>query len=129
MPINDTILGALIGGLVVSIVPVVSLGLEFRKWKQERLVTHLKTERERLSRLFDEIKEDLKSGMTKDRYPFDMALNILRRCPRPVSRAFANLIAEKDRTQEKYKEHYVNIVKAMSEVLADLDKKIESAYS
>jgi hypothetical protein len=129
LPINDTILGALIGGLVVSIVPVVSLGFEFRKWKRERLVTHLKTERERLSKLFDEIKEDLKSGMTKDRYPFDMALNILRRCPRPVSKAFANLIAEKERTPENYKEHYVNIIKAMSEVLADLDKRIESAYS
>jgi len=48
----DTLLGAIIGGLITSVTPIVMLIIDHRRWQRQATLEQLRFERKRLEKIF-----------------------------------------------------------------------------
>ena len=120
---SETIIGVLIGGGIGLVMPIISLCINQRQLRRERIIHHLKEKKGVLKDEFSEAKELLLEAMEKNNYSIDMVSKIRILFPKKVLDAYNKLIEEKDK--RKYKFHYLNILDAMHEELLEIDRKIE----
>lgn len=122
---GDQLLGVVVGALIASLMPAITLWFEFRRWKLEKRLEHYRVERDRLERLFEELRVKLVAGMSKNSYPIDMIATLMHRCPDNVCKAFTQMMEHKDKTEKDYREHHLNIASEMNISLGQIEAKIE----
>lgn len=121
---SEALIGVVIGGLIASIAPVVSLLTESRRWKLEKRLEHLRAERARLEKFSSETLPKLAEAMARDSYPSSMISDILVLMPKPVGDRFENWMAEKEKDELKGKFAFMDICVEMKKALSDIDRKI-----
>lgn len=124
---SEILWGVIIGGVIASIVPVVSLFYSHRKWKVEKKIENLRIKRDRLEKLFEEAREKISDGLEKNFYSMDMITNFELIFPREVFNYFKNMMEDKDENKRKT-EHFYLIMKSMKKCLADIDNEIEKVF-
>jgi hypothetical protein len=115
---SDILLGVIIGGLIASITPIVMIILE----KLEQL----RFERKRLEKIFRGNLKRFSKAIAENSYPSDMIMDFILTMPKEVSTKFKQFLADPNKTDEKCKKAYVNVVSSMKKTLSDIDNKIES---
>jgi type II secretory pathway pseudopilin PulG len=121
---SEALLGALVGGLLASIVPVFTLFTDSRRWRHEKKLDYLASERSRLEALFSKTLENLSDAMAKNSYPSQMTSDILVLMPKSIGDRFEAWMKEKPKDELKARNAYLDICLAMKKVLADVDAKI-----
>lgn len=121
---SEALIGVVIGGLIASIAPVVSLLTASRRWKLEKKLEHLRAERARFEKLSSEMLPQLAEAMAKNSYPSPMMSDILVLMPKPVGDRFEIWMAEKDKDELKGKFAFMGICVEMKKALSDIDRKI-----
>jgi len=113
--------------MIGSLAPIGALVFDYRKWKAQRKVDYLRSERDKLERLFRGIYDRLTPAIGQRNYPIDLTTDILLLCPSEVREAFETLIQDKDDSPDSRRTHLWQISLAMKRSLVELDKKIEES--
>jgi GTP-binding protein EngB required for normal cell division len=126
---SDQLIGVIVGALIASLMPAITLWFEFRRWGREKQIEHYRGERDRLERLFEEARIKMVKGMTENSYPIDMIATFMHRCPDNVYKAFIEMMEQKDKKEEDYRHHHLNIASEMNKSISKIEKKIEEVIS
>lgn len=122
---NSTLQGVIVGGIFASLGTIATLVFQYKKWKKEKRIEHLRNERTRLEPLFKKILEQTNQEMKGESMDSDVFADILYLCPEKVKSAYIEFLELKDPTVEEKQESYFSISSAMKESLAEIDHRIE----
>lgn len=128
-PYTGVIIGGIIGALSALLPAVLLLGFEYRKWRADRKLQHLRAKREELERRFGEIRARYTTTMDSDTFHTDH-FDLFMRCPKMVWDEYdafmkAHNEANGKMSLEDIQRHWLNISTAMTAVLIGLDEEID----
>jgi hypothetical protein len=126
---SDTVIGVIVGGLIASIMPIISLIVNHKRWNLETKLEYFKGERKRLENLYSQTLERLNEAMRNNSYPSQMTSDILILMPKVVSDIFNDWMADPEQTHLKGKHTYMNIAVEMKKSLATIDAQIKELIS
>jgi len=118
------VVGAAIGGLIVAIPTTVSLIINHLRWKRETKLEYLKSERQRLEKIYVEMHNKLSEAMAEDSYPIDMISDIHVLMPKEISDKFREWMAADNHTPEAGRNTLLDISILMKKHLAEIEKQI-----
>lgn len=121
---SNELWGVLIGGLLASIVPIVTLVTEGRRWKRDQRLEFFKAERSRKEALYARILESLGDAMSKNSYPSQITSEIMVSLPKSASDRFQAWMKEKPKDELKTKHAYYDMCLLLKQDLADLDSRM-----
>ena len=114
---SDTLLGVIIGGLIASITPIVMIILDHRRWQRQSKIEQLRFDQRRLERIFRGNLKRFSKAITENSYPSDMIMDFILTMPQEVSTKFKEFLADPNKTDEKCKKAYINVVSSMKKNL------------
>jgi len=121
----ETLIGVIVGGLIASLAPLVSLIMDQKRWKRESELEQLRIERERLEKTFRYNLTDLFRAMRENNFPSEMISEFTLTMPKEVSARFREFMADPDKNDAKCRKAYMDIVALMKKSLAGVDAKID----
>lgn len=122
---SDQLIAVIVGALIASLMPAITLWFEFQRWKREKQLEHYRNERDRLEQLFEEARVKLVKSMSEDSYPIDVIATLMHRCPDNVYDAFHEMITQGEKSQEDYRRHHLRIASEMNKSIKEIESKIE----
>lgn len=122
---SEALIGVVIGGLIAALVQFVTAWIGEKRWRLELGLSHLKAERGRLERIFEESLKSFGEGMANNNYPSDMIADFSLLMPRNVKDKFFEIMDEEGKSTERTRQCYLDMAIEMKTVLAEIDKKIE----
>jgi len=123
---SDTLLGVVIGGFIASLTPIVTLSIEYKKWKKDKKINFLELKRDQLEKAYTKASKDITSGMIERKFTIDTLSDFDFIFPKNVSDALNNFIKDQNKSQENMRSHNYIINKEMKKSLADISKEIEN---
>jgi len=123
---SDILIGVIIGGLIASITPVLTLIVDHRHWIRESKLEHLRSERKRLENIYNKNLKSFSKAIGENSYSSDMIMEFLLTMPKDISATFKEFMSDPNKTDTKSKKAYINTVLLMKKSLSDIDKKIEN---
>ena len=118
---SQTLWGVVIGAVAATIMPVITLVRDSRRWRTEQKLALLLAHRQRLENMFQTAAAALAKGMQDNSYSTDTLMASLYLFPNNVHSAIEALMAEAARTPENLRSHYADVVGAMKLALAEID--------
>lgn len=125
----DMLIGVVVGGLIASLAPLVTLILDQKRWKRESELEQLRIERERLERSFRYNLTDLFRAMRENNFPSEMISEFTLTMPKEVAARFREFLADPEKTDAKCRKAYMDIVVLMKKSLAAVDARIDQRLS
>jgi len=122
---SEVLIGVVVGGLIAALVQFVTAWTGEKRWQLELRLSHLKAERGRLEKIFEESLKSFGEGMANNSYPSNMIADFSLLMPRNVKDKFFEIMDEKGKSTERIREYYLDMAIEMKTVLAEIDKKIE----
>mgnify|MGYP001819034078 FL=1 len=122
----DILIGVVLGGVIASITPIVMLILDHRRWQRESKLEHLRSERQKLEKIFRESLKRFSKAIAENNYASDMIMDFLLTMPKEISIKFKEFLADPNKTDSRTKKAYMGIVLSMKKTLSDMDNKIEN---
>jgi len=122
---SETLWGVLIGGLLASIMPFVTVARDECRWRKEQRLSFLRDERLRLENMFRLASNKLAEGMAKNVYPTEVLMDSLYVFPDNVFVAIQAMWDDSDRSLERRTFHYAAIIGEMKLALAEIDANVE----
>ncbi len=119
------LIGVIIGGLIVTVAQFITHFLNYRKWKKEIKIQHLRLRRDKLEQVFNKAKKEILDGMTKNSYDIDMISDLQFYFPKEVFQSFEKIITGKEEREFNKKMLFFLIIKEMKKSLAKIDEEIE----
>lgn len=119
-------IGTLIGGIVASIVPLVTTILENKKWGKIQKIDNLRKKRENLEKAYKKTIEDLKNGIINDYFTIEMIADFEILFPKDVFYSFQEYMKEDKKNKHQKAIKYQSIIKSMKKSLSQIDKDIDS---
>ncbi len=124
---SETLLGVLIGGLIASITPIITLNVEYKKWKKTIKIERLYKRKRDLENKYKKVIEELSSSMAKNSYSCEMIADFKVTFPKEVGDNFDEMMGDKkkrtDDTTMKF--HFFKITSAMKKSIKELENKID----
>ncbi len=118
---SETLKGVILGGIIASITPVITLLLNHFRWKKDAKLEYLKSERRRLEQLYSETMESLSEAMGKNQYSTKILSDIMILMPKNISDEFHSWMKK---GEDPTKGH-MNIAVEMKKSLAEIDNQIK----
>ena len=122
---SSTLMAVIIGGIIASITPIITLFINHRRWRIEQKLESLREERRRLEKKFEEIVKRILKSMEGGKYPIDMVSDMMVLMPKDAFDIFNKWLEEEDKTPKKGNEVALEISIAMKKHLVSIDKEIE----
>ena len=122
----DILLGVFIGALIASATPIVMLILDRKRWYLQSKLEQLRFERNRQEKIFRKSLKRFSKAIVENSYPSDMIMDFILTMPDEISLIFKEFLADPNKTDEKSKQIYLNVVTTMKTILSDIDKQIEN---
>ena len=122
---SDILIGVIIGGLIASITPVLTLIVDHRHWVRDSKLEHLRSERKRLENKYSKNLKMFSKAMGENSYSSDMIMEFILTMPKDISTTFKEFMSDPNKTEAKSKKAYINTVLLMKKSLTEIDKKIE----
>ena len=82
---SEILIGVIIGGLIASIFPVVTLIVDHRHWVRESKLEHLRSERKRLENKYSKNLKMFSKAIGENSYSSDMIMEFILTMPKEVS--------------------------------------------
>ena len=120
----DALIGVVIGGLIAWIAPLMTLRYSERRWRFELKLNHLKAERDRFEKLYEENLDLFAKGVAENSYSSIMSANMLVLMPKEINDVYEKWMGEKDKSELKKKHVYLDMAAAMKQDIARRDAEI-----
>lgn len=121
---SDALFGVLIGGLIGWVAPLLTLRYGERRWRFETKLAHLKAERERFEKLYDEALKLFGEGAAINSYSTPMIADFLVLFPKEIGDIFEKHMGHKEKTDESIRGTVFELAGAMKKDLRDRDEEI-----
>lgn len=121
----DMLIGVVVGGLIASLAPLVTLVMDQKRWKRDSALEQLRIERDRLERSFRYNLTDLFRAMRENSFPSEMITEFTLTMPKEVAVRFREFMADPDKNDVKCRKAYMEIVALMKKSLAGVDARID----
>lgn len=116
----------LVGGVATTIL---SLSANYYRWKKEKKLEHLRTERRHFEEVCKNILTKLPESLDKNIAPHDMMADILMFIPKDVFETLQAAIEEYSCKPDEITKILIAITAAMKEARAEIDGKISKLLS
>jgi hypothetical protein len=117
----------LLGALIASVVPIVTLVVGNRRWRAEKRIEHLRLKYDKLERMYDAILQKLPDELNERAYSIRMMSQISVLASPEVRKLFYDHLDSDGRDELTMKNALFEISVAANRHLAAVDKEIESA--
>lgn len=119
---NETMQGVIVGGAIAILTTLVTLSFQYRQWKKERKIEHLKNGRSQFEQMFSVI-------MKHENFGGEPLTDAYYLCPEKVKRAYDKYRSLGEMSDDDRISHEISIEMEMKKALAELDKQIEKELS
>jgi gas vesicle protein len=128
---SEALIGVVIGGIIASVTPIITIISNHKKWKKEQKIEYLKQKRDRLEKTFKKSYQKILEGYEKDSFSMDAISDFMITLPKKVSEKFDEFMnfecdkldPEKKKLEEKFK--LLDISVLMKKELVKIDESIE----
>lgn len=121
---SDALIGVIVGSLSASLVPIIKMFLDYRKWRIGQKQALLQDERERLAKDFEIFLPKIASEMSQVKFSTDLISRIDISFPKEISERFWEWFEDKDKSTIKGKIAYLEICKLAHQKISELDRQI-----
>lgn len=121
---SDALFGVIIGGLIGWIAPLLTLRYGEKRWRFETKLSHLKAERDRFERLYEEALRLFGEGAVKNSYSTSMIADFLVLFPKNMSEIFEKHMRNQERTEGEIRAIVLELAAAMKRDLRSRDGEI-----
>lgn len=121
---SDALFGVLLGGLIGWIAPLLTLRYGEKRWRFEIKLTHLKADRDRFERLYEEALKLFGEGAATNSYSTPMIADFLVLFPREISEIFEKHMHNKEKSEEGILGTVLELAAAMKRDLRSRDDEI-----
>ena len=121
---SEALIGVLLGGVIGWIAPLLTLRYGERRWGFETKLAHLKAERERFERLYEEALKLFGEGAAQNGYSISMIADFLVLFPKEIGEIFEKHMRDKEKTDESIKSTVLALASAMKRDLRAKDDEI-----
>jgi hypothetical protein len=125
----DMLVGFVVGGLIASLAPMVTLIMDQKRWKRTSELEQLRIERERLERSFRYNLTDLFRAMRENSFSSEMISEFTLTMPKEVGVRFREFMTDPEKTDAKCRKAFMDIVGLMKKSLAEVDDRIDRLLS
>ena len=119
----------LLGAIIASIVPIITLLLQNSRWKKEKRIEHLRRKHENLEKIYGEILEILPGAVKNNAYPTEMISKIKIYASDDARRVFDTYIQNQIREEAINRRVLYDFSEKANEHLVSIEKKIEDILS
>jgi gas vesicle protein len=126
---SDVLLGTIIGGVIASLIPTVTMVVEYKKWKKTQKIDNLRKKRENLEETYKITIEGLKEGIINDYFTIEMLADFEILFPKDVLNSFQEYMKEDKKNKYQKAIKYQSIIKSMKRSLSRIDEEIDSILS
>lgn len=125
---NDALIGVVVGGLIAWVAPLLTLRYTERRWRFEAKMNYLKSERDRIERLYELNLERFAEGIAENSYSSVMCAEVFALMPREIGDLYESWMAEKEKDDFKRRVVYLEMASAMKRDLAKRDEEIRALF-
>jgi len=126
---SDTLWGVIIGGVIGSIASFIGAYFSHQRWRKEKLLEYLKSERERKERVCTESLDRFWEGIKTETVHVSFAAAIFVSLPAYVGKVLDDYIDAGDKSDEAKRKVYIEMAVALQRVLTDIDGEIKRAVT
>lgn len=121
----ETLIGVVVGGLLSGLGTWLALLVQMRRWRTQPQLSYLKEKRDRLHNDCQRIIEMLPKARAENSYPISMLSEMDFLFPESASKAFADMMQDKDKDEKSRKGHHYLIARAMRNEVRLINEEIE----
>jgi gas vesicle protein len=121
---SDALFGVLIGGIIGWIAPLLTLRYGERRWRFETKLAHLRTERARFEKLYEDALKLFGEGAVKNGYSIPMIADFLVLFPKELGDMFEKHMRNTEKTEESIRATVLELAAAMKRDLRARDEEI-----
>jgi hypothetical protein len=122
----EQILNILLGAVIASIVPVITLIINQKRWKAEKKIELLKLKHDRLELMYTDILSRLSGPIINGVWPSDITSKISIYGSKEVRETYFGHIQDKEKDDFKKKSFYLNISNACNKHIAEIQNQLEA---
>ncbi len=123
---SDTLIGVIIGGVLASVVPIISLFQQYGQWKKEKKLMYLQQERERLRELYTNSYKKIIEETVLEKNTPEFLSEILFLLPEKIRMEFMTFRSNAKTIPDDKKVEYLFVLSdQMKKSLDDIDRQIE----
>jgi hypothetical protein len=126
---NDALWGVVVGGIVGSVTPLVTLFFGDRKWKREAKLAYLKSERLRLEAFYERTYGELGESIAVGTFPLRVIADMYIMMPPEVTKLYDEFMHTKERSDLDRQSALLEIATEMRKDLAARDTAILKMFS
>lgn len=124
----EQIINILFGAIIASVVPVVTLVINQRKWKIEKKIELLRSKHDRLEVMYADILSRMGDALKNNSWPSDITSKVSIYASKEVRETYFSFIKEKEKDAFKMKQFYLDLCLACNKHLAEIQNDIESNF-
>lgn len=124
----EQIINILFGAIIASVVPIVTLVINQRKWKIEKKIELLRSKHDRLEVMYADILSRMEDALKNDWWPSDITSKVSIYASKEVRETYFGFIEEKEKDEIKMKSFYLNLCLACNKHLVEIQNDIESNF-
>lgn len=122
----EQFLNILFGAAIASIVPIVTLVTNHRRWKVEKRIELLRVKHDRLEAMYVDILSRMREPITEGVWPSDITSKISVYATKEVKDIYFGHILDKEKDDSKKRLFFLNLSNACNKHIAEIQSQIES---
>lgn len=128
---SEVLVGVIVGGLIVAIVPLVTLYYQNLQWNKEKKVEHLRLKRDRLEKLYERLSKQVEKGLMEGKWESGILALMYVHASEHVKTVFDKHLENlkgKERGESEavfFNKAFVEVTAAMEAHLSQIDDEIE----
>ena len=122
----DQVINILLGAVIASIVPVLTLIINQRKWKIDKKIELLRTKHDRLEVMYSDILSRVNDAIASESWPSDMTSKISVYGSDEVRKTYFDFIFDTEKDDLKKRAFYLALCLSCNKHLLEVQKSIES---
>lgn len=128
---GKTLIGVIVGALIASIGPLLTISYNYKRWQGEQQTQRLKEKRGNLEKLFAKILTQFKQGaaMVEPNFDTEFCCNVDFLLPDNVSKVVKTHLTDDPKPWEEIEENCYDILVCMKAELKNIDDEIDKILS
>lgn len=123
----EQIINILLGAGIASIVPIITLMNESKKWKIDKKIEILRTKHDRLEIMYTDILSRLNEAILNNSWPSDITSKLSVYGSKEAWNIYFDFVTNKEKDESNTKSFYLDMCLACNKHLVDIQDQIEKA--
>ncbi len=123
----EQIINILIGAAIASIIPIITLIINQKKWRTEKRIEILRSKHDRLEVIYTLVLEKIVASLAEGTWPSDATSKILVYGSKEVQKVLSDYVTSKKRDDESKSKFYFDLSESCNKHLLEIQIEIEQS--